>query len=295
MIVYDIRKDSEGNLWACTTLGLFKYDKNEDIFTLFVDPSGLIAGSFPVYGIVEDQQHGLVINFSKGIVWINKEKTESRLFGKNQGVDVQSLTNLLTPLQNGDVVLGDTAGYFSLNSAAFDRDRSPPIAAISGFLLNDVAVEPSPNGILSAPLADSAEIHLNHDQNTFSFVISNVDFISNHKDIHLNYMLENYDKNWRISKEGTEVYYFNIPPGKYVFRVKAFGANGHFDEKQIPVLISPPWWTSWWAYTFYVLCVVAGIFLVDRIQRKVVIQKERTRAREKELAQAKEIERAYNE
>jgi ligand-binding sensor domain-containing protein len=281
MIVYDIRKDSAGILWACTSLGLFKYDKNDDIFKPFVDPSGIMSSFSPVFGIAEDVHHGLVINFSKGILWINKDKTESRLFGKNQGVDVSSITNLLTPMQNGDVVAGDTAGFYSLNSAAFELDHSHPIASVSGFLVNDVAVEPSPNGILSAPLADSTEIRLKHDQNTFSFLISNIDFVSNHKDIHLNYMMENYDKNWRISQDGMEVYYFNIPPGKYVFRVKALGANGHFDEKQIPVLISPPWWTTWWVYTFYVLCLVAGIFLIDRIQRKVVIEKERKSKRKR--------------
>src|SRR4030095_5219133 len=83
----------------------------------------------------------------------------------------------------------------------------------------------------------------------------------------------------------------------YVFRVKATNNDGVWNEKgtSVTIIIHPPWWRTWWAYTFYGLCLLAGIFAVDRYQRQRLIQKERERAREKELAQAKEIEKAYIE
>jgi signal transduction histidine kinase len=58
--------------------------------------------------------------------------------------------------------------------------------------------------------------------------------------------------------------------------------------------VLPPWWRSWWAYTVYGLCFLTGIFFTDRIRRRIVIEKERTKARERELLQAKEIEKAYH-
>jgi signal transduction histidine kinase/ligand-binding sensor domain-containing protein len=295
LTVFDILEDSKANLWACTFRGLFKYDKNADIFKPFVDPSGLLEAGKPVWGIAEDHQHGLLLNMSKGLLWLNEETAESRLFGRSQGVNGFVTANYLCTRQNGDVLLGDSAGYFSFSASQFGQDHSHPIANINSFLLNDIAVEPAPHGILSAPMAQSGEVRLNHDQNTFSFMFSGVDFISNHEDARLLYMLQNYDKSWRVSKEGQEAYYFNIPPGNYVFRVKAYGENGRFDEKQVTVTIAPPWWTSWWAYVLYGLCLVGAIFVTDRIRRKVVIEKERAKTRERELAQAKEIEKAYNE
>jgi signal transduction histidine kinase len=59
------------------------------------------------------------------------------------------------------------------------------------------------------------------------------------------------------------------------------------------IRIRPPFWKTWWAYGFYLILFVAGIIAIDRYQRKRLIQKERDEAREKELEQAKEIEKAY--
>ncbi len=156
-------------------------------------------------------------------------------------------------------------------------------------------VEPSPNGILTAPLEQTKEIRLSHDQNSFSFQYSFVDFISKHEDTRVMYMMQNYDNNWRLSNENREAYYFNLPPGKYFFKVKAYGADGRSVEKQVAVVITPPWWTSWWVYLFYALCLIAGVFFTDRMLRKKLIEKERERTREKELAQSREIEKAYTE
>jgi signal transduction histidine kinase len=45
----------------------------------------------------------------------------------------------------------------------------------------------------------------------------------------------------------------------------------------------------------YAVMLGAGIFAVDRVQRSRLLRKEREKAREKELAHAREIEQAYNE
>ena len=80
-----------------------------------------------------------------------------------------------------------------------------------------------------------------------------------------------------------KLYYFNLPPGKYSFKVKAYDADGRSAEKQVAVIISPPWWTSWWVYLFYALCLVAGVFFTDRMLRKKLIEKEREKTRGKRI------------
>ena len=75
----------------------------------------------------------------------------------------------------------------------------------------------------TTPIEQTKEIRLNHDQNTFSFEFSNIDFISDHEDTRLLYMLQNYDNNWRNANDNRTAYYFNLPPGQYIFKVKACG------------------------------------------------------------------------
>jgi len=109
------------------------------------------------------------------------------------------------------------------------------------------------------------------------------------------YMLENYDKTWRPAGSERTAYYYNISPGHYIFRIKGASANGVWAEKTIDVIISPPWWRSWWGYCLFGLLILAVVYSLYRIQKQKVISAERERIRVRELVQAKEIEKAYHE
>jgi signal transduction histidine kinase len=57
--------------------------------------------------------------------------------------------------------------------------------------------------------------------------------------------------------------------------------------------IKPPWYGTWLAYLIYVLLFIGLVAVIDRIQRRRLTERERARTREKELADAREIEKAY--
>ena len=109
------------------------------------------------------------------------------------------------------------------------------------------------------------------------------------------YKLEGYNKDWSPQSNNTTAVFGNIPEGNYTFRVKALSPYGTWSETNYKFKILPPWQRTWWAYTIYGICLLAGIYFTDRIRRKVVIENERAKTRERELAQAKEIEKAYHE
>ena len=143
-------------------------------------------------------------------------------------------------------------------------------------------------------MIQTKEIRLDHNQNTFSFEFSNIDFISEHADTRLLYMLQNYDNAWRKAGEERTVYYFNLPPGKYIFKVKALNASGVAAEKDIAVIITPPWWSTWWAYTIFAL-LIAGLlwaFIVYRsrkLKRENKVLEEKVEHRTAQLNQSLQI------
>jgi signal transduction histidine kinase len=151
-----------------------------------------------------------------------------------------------------------------------------------------------PNGILTTPLWKTEEIKLTHNQNVFSFDFFAIDFMSPGDEKYL-FMLENYDDEWHDIGGDHRAFFFNIPPGTYNFRVKSVSGDGASVEKSIRIIISPPWWRSWWAYIVYGFLGLVAVYSFYRYQKSNIIRKERQRTQQKELAQAKEIEKAYNE
>jgi ligand-binding sensor domain-containing protein/signal transduction histidine kinase len=288
-------KDREGNFWAAPNQGgLTRYDKQQDAFLNYTDSTGSLTAGVQVFDIIEDNSKNLWLNTTKGIVKLRFETGEATLFGKNQGVDGRNLTYIGYLRNNGDVLYGDNSGYFYFNDKQLQRNAPPPVINITNFSLTNAVSDTSGKNVLRS-INGSKNIQLSYKQNTFSFRFATIDFISAHEDTHTLYMLQNYDNNWHLANEEKTAYYFNVPPGYYVFKVKASNSFGIWAEKDIAVTIKPPWYSTWWAYCIYGICFVLIAFFANRIIRNRIIEKERMKSREKELAQAKEIEKAYQE
>jgi ligand-binding sensor domain-containing protein/signal transduction histidine kinase len=110
------------------------------------------------------------------------------------------------------------------------------------------------------------------------------------------YKLEGYDKDWSPSDTKSTAEYGNLSAGEYTFLVKAQSPDGVWSE---PVAyrfkVLPPWYLSWPVYMFYGLLLILIIYITDRVQRRRLIAKERHRTMQRELEQAKEIEKSYHE
>ncbi len=81
-------------------------------------------------------------------------------------------------------------------------------------------------------------------------------------------MLEHLDNTWRKAGSQKIAYYYNVPPGSYVFRVKAANSDGVWAEKSITIFISSPWWQSWWAYLLYLFILAAIVWLLVRFRSR---------------------------
>ena len=70
------------------------------------------------------------------------------------------------------------------------------------------------------------------------------------------YKLEGYDKDWIQAGTQRKVTYTNLSPDTYIFHVKAANSDGVWNEQEqtFTVIISPPWWETWWAYVLYTIC-----------------------------------------
>ncbi len=286
--------DANEVLWVGTNKGFYKYDSKFDDFLPYV-LEGAATNISVVLNIVEDKQKNLWLTTPRQIVRINPERDEISFFGEKFGVG-QNEFNVLSGYvrSSGEIYFSDGPGYFSFFPEELINNLKSPEIIFTGFHLSNKKIIPGDGGPLQENLNNQKAIKLQYNQNVFSFDLAIADYADPASN-RLTYFLENFDVNWRSANSERRAYYFNVPPGKYTFRVKGVNGYGAWAEKTIDIMIMPPWWKTWLAYTIYALLFIAVVFVFDRVMRRRIVQRERQRTQERELAQAKEIEKAYTE
>ena len=288
-------EDREGDLWAGTSNGLYRYNKKEDNFFTFFDAESKICNEH-TSGIVEDDKGNLWLSTPSAIVKINRERNNFFVFGKKFGISPQEeiFSGRMTKISKGQILVGNENGFYAFFPEELDVDMKPLKLIITDFFFNKGSGLTGNDSSLLRSVENKNEISLAHNQNNFGFKFTVNDYRSPEA-IRFYTMLENYDPVWRQSGSDKTVYYFNLAPGDYIFRVKAYNSDETKGERQIRIHISPPWWKTVWAYVVYGILLIIAIFTIARIQKQRIIRVERQKRQTFELAQAKEIERAYTE
>ncbi|WP_171062851.1 sensor histidine kinase [Larkinella sp. C7] len=93
------------------------------------------------------------------------------------------------------------------------------------------------------------------------------------KGLNFQYRLENYDKAWSDWTPESKKEYTNLPPGNYVFRVRARNIyETPSQEATYSFRVFPPWYGRWWVITLFVLAAGLLIYLVVRWRLKVLMR-----------------------
>ncbi|HCW07706.1 MAG TPA: hypothetical protein DGG95_10130, partial [Cytophagales bacterium] len=286
-------RDHSGVIWVSTANGLFRYVRERDLFVP-ISNNNLSLANEEIRVLFEDDADNLWAATPTGIIKINKDRNQFTRYGRENGIDklVWYLSSFKT--LDGQLLFGTNGGYYSFYPSKLKTTPLAPTISLTDFWIGNESLSASTNqqGWI---YNDTKEIQLSYNQDIFSIGFSTTDYSqSDYK--RTIYSLEGYDLNWRQPGSESRAYYFNVPPGKYTFTVKAMnGNNGEWRQKQFSIIISPPWWRTWWAYGGFGFIFIGFVFSADRYQRKRLFAKAQAEAKEKELAQAKEIEKAYNE
>jgi len=141
-------------------------------------------------------------------------------------------------------------------------------------------------------------IALTYSENDIIFEFSATSFDRSQATL-FQYYLEGNDENWSKWTTDIKKEYTNLAGGDYQFRVRSKNVYGVIGKEDIfHFTILPPFYLTWWAYLSYAFIFLFGLLIIDRVQRKRLINKERERAkiREAELIkkQAQELETIDN-
>lgn len=253
-----IFRDSKKRLWIGTFGGgVSLFDSKTHSFTSFKQSDGLLNDA--ICAITEDSKGALWISTLEGISKFNTEKKKFSNFNASNGYPIQETVNKASILLNNNyIAIGGMNSFVYFNPEKITENPLIPNVVITSFRIWKNNVSENENDTI---LNYSGEkIKLKYFQSAFSIYFAALNYVYP-KNNHYSYMLEGFDSDWNTVKNERSATYTNIPPGKYVFRVKASNNDGVWnnDGVSMQIYISPPPWKTWWAYTLYAMIFIAII------------------------------------
>jgi signal transduction histidine kinase/DNA-binding response OmpR family regulator len=107
------------------------------------------------------------------------------------------------------------------------------------------------------------------------------------------YLLENFDDDWIDAGSQRNATYTNLNAGEYVFRVTACNRDGIWNEEgaSLKIIIPPPFWASWWAYSLYVMFAFGLLYGVRRYELNRTHLKNQVKLDEVKLKEREETDK----
>ena len=297
-ITFQLLTDSKGIIWAVTSNGVHYFDPSTKKFN-----SKQINGY--VHSVFEDiKDSSLWFSSTSGIYKLNASRQYTTFFEKEEKNEAPPANNGYWTINEGyrvnnKIYLGSGTGQNVGMYYVFDPDKlieqeTGSIPYVAALRLNEKLIEPGPDSPVKLAIEVVNTLKLANNQNIFSLNLAAID-LQNRYGKEIYYMLEGYDLEWKKTLSNEWISYFKIPAGKYTFKLKTPNPNGTWNEKKMEVIIAPPFYLTWWSFIVYFLLFCVGVYSVHRIQKTRVLRKVREQMKDKELAQAKEIEKAYEQ
>jgi len=120
------------------------------------------------------------------------------------------------------------------------------------------------------------------------------------KSVRYQYILQNYDKTWSLPSSNNQVTYGNLPPGDYVFVVKATNNSGSWDQTPLSysfTINAPFYRTTAFQVSAIVLALgITGLYLFYRVRRRFnkMVELQKIRQQEQDSLR-KEIARDFHD
>jgi ligand-binding sensor domain-containing protein/DNA-binding CsgD family transcriptional regulator len=285
-----------------TEKGIFEYNREKDSF----EPSAFynkLLPKFPIRYLKEDKQGNIWFVFEKkiGVLDLSEKKPQIIYIPELNNRFVAGFEHV-NPVDENNILIGGEKGFYHLNYRQYKSLRYPLTTLISS-----VSVINQNDSVLFGGYSTSAvldgtagreETRLHHNYNSLRFEFASAVY-GQLTNIEYSYLLEGFDEGWSDFNKKTEKEYTNLPPGNYIFKVKArnnLGNESGISEYRFSIL--PPWYRTTVAYFLYLLLLAECAYLIYRYQKAKLLKQQRRHEEEQRRLQylhQLELEKAEKE
>jgi len=252
--ICDIEEDNHGNFWISSHNGIYRVAKTA----------------------LDDCADGRVASVS------------CLSYGKGDGLLSLNCSGGLQPagckLPDGRICFSTSKGLVVVNPDDTKINSLPPPVLIEEVVVGGHTFVQNPDGKKRLEIPPGLQ--------RFEFHYTALSFVAPEK-MQFQYRLEGWEKDWQNAADEKRVAeYSYIPPGSYVFHVRACNSDGVWNETGATVALTvlPQFWQTWWFHTLGTLAAIALVagsvwyvsrrrmrFKLERIERQQALERERTR------------------
>ncbi len=287
-------QDRKGRLWAATNRSGLLGRRADGVWVAVRKAEGLEHNT--VYWLMEDGEGWLWMATPAGMSRVKSDALADYVAGRRRKVDSTGFgQEELSELHFG-VTLGGPVGVWGKEGkmwlatakglVGFDPSKVLPNRVAPKVLVEDCVVG-------RTRTACRGEINLEPGQRDLEINYSGLSLVRG-KQVRFRYRLDHYDRQWVEAERRRTAYYPQLPPGEYVFRVKAGHGEELWSEEeaQLRVVVKPAFHETGW-FTALVLVCGGGVvrLLWWRRLRKLEADKKTQQEFSRGLIETQEKER----
>ena len=249
-----LSSDKNGNLWISTLQnGLLKYNINEQTYRHFTTSDGLSSNLINEISPIINNH--LFMATRNKLNMLNLGNNQVTVFAQADGLPESSIT---TPVIFDSTDNAVWIGYHD-KLAKIPLHTPENKLPIPAFTIESITIQND-----STQYFPTGSIRLTHSQNNISIGLSSLDFDGIENNI-IFYKLHRNDV-WRNVEHNKFIYLDNLEPGKYELHVKLSSLARRWPDQHayLQIIISPPFWKSWWFILLISISIVLATFALYR-------------------------------
>ena len=265
-LINDIDKDANGTLWVATSSGgVFRYDPGkpfEKAFTGFDMKAGFTNNN--ILSVCSDDDTTLWLLSGNGLSAMNTRgqflfdlKDELPFNFTSYTSDNIYPHDIFFSSPNKELLVGVCGGLLIHSLEQKDRLDSFPIVITK--------IKASGKTLTDLQISGASALRIPYRSNSITFEFAGL-FYGNDPDLVFEYKLDGNDKDWINANNIFEVGYQNLPPGKYIFSVRARKRGGIVvsEMQGYPFRIIPSFRQTWLFYLLIATILFAGVYVLFR-------------------------------
>ncbi|HEY4128697.1 MAG TPA: two-component regulator propeller domain-containing protein, partial [Gammaproteobacteria bacterium] len=271
-VIQALYRDDAGQIWAGTYEGLWRlsFDVGGRLIDKRYYPQAATATSAAILSIAGGRGGNLWLASSNSLLRFNPNTGETLGLSRDQGLpslEFYSYTHLRA--SNGWVWFGGPGGLLG-----FDPDLLKPNPVGPEVVFNEVTSYRHDH-LVELGIHAGKPLQLSYEDSIVTFDMAAADFAQPQANTY-SYRMIGFTPEWTPASRNHLITFTNLNPGRYRLEVRATNNWGFWSARPaaLDIVVLPPWWRTWWAYTIYLLIIIGStIAYVYSLKRKIVREK----------------------